>query len=102
MLFVLRNGDFSYFQGDIAFRLIRAMDADAARKKKRRPFLNAGAGVGPSESASDKRDVTVCDISQSMLEVGKTRALQADLHQRKRRILPSYSFCNFPMSFPIN
>ncbi|GAV03801.1 hypothetical protein RvY_14180 [Ramazzottius varieornatus] len=63
--------------GDIAFRLVRSMDETSRRTKK----AKAGSPTDKLEEGGD-HDVTVLDLSESMLEVGKKRALSLNIESR--------------------
>ncbi|GAV03790.1 hypothetical protein RvY_14170 [Ramazzottius varieornatus] len=63
--------------GDIAFRLVRSMDETSRRTKK-----TEAASTTDKPEVEKPQDVTVLDLSESMLEVGKKHALSLNIESQ--------------------
>ena len=95
-----------YFSGDIALRFLNYVKSlepdyrDIEYEIPRTGETNVSSDEGETTSSSESSDerelpgnrstschVTVCDINQSMLEVGKTRAAEAGITSGKRGLV---------------
>ena len=89
----------SLFTGDIAFRFLKYVNSQRAKGEVDLEASMPNANMDPAEDTSSSSDeyelpgnrgpnshVTVCDINQSMLDVGMQRALDAEIYSGKMLI----------------
>jgi trans-aconitate methyltransferase len=96
------------FAGDIAFRFLNYVNSQRAKAEVDLEASVPNVYMDPSDdTASSSEDsellgnrgpvshVTVCDINQSMLDVGKARALDAEIYTGKTFVMSLAVLCSY-------